>query len=159
MTRFLILALLLLFPCTAIAANGDTLTWDNTQSNGTRYTAPSMGGMYLGSTLKTSAKFIAKTATVAGGAGHALFYLTDNGASNGVALCTNVWEETLRFELNSTTFFYRPAWTISGDKKTLDVSLVSSTSSGNIVLLSLSLLSAPVAAANGTVVYMSVMCE
>lgn len=111
---------------------------------------------YLGTTQKTNAKFIAKNATVAGGAGAAIFYLTDNGLAGGNAICTNVYDDTISFEINNSANSYRWSWTISGDKKTLTATVNQSTA---VTLLGIQVLGGLAAATNGTVVRLNVLCD
>lgn len=116
--------------------------------------------IYLGTTAKTNVKLIAKSATIAGGAGQAIFYLTDNGLSGGTALCANaVYDETVDFEVNDSSAFYRPAWTIAGDRKSITATVTRATATGVIAVLGLNLLSAPTNAPNGTVVRLTVWCD
>lgn len=119
--------------------------------------------IWLNTTQKSGVKMIAKSATVAGGSGQAVFYLTDNNASNGTAVCSNVYEDTIDFEVNSNTALYRNSWVVSGDKKTVTVTSSQAVNAGNVLTSLLgavtSALGALTPTTNGTVIRMTVWCD
>lgn len=115
-----------------------------------------IGKFYLNTTPKTNVKFIAKSATVSGGAGVAVFNITDNGDSTGNALCSSVYDDTISLRINSATISYASSWVVAENKKTVTTTV---NQSSGVSLLGISLLGGFVAAANGTVVKMDLMCE
>lgn len=110
--------------------------------------------VYLGSTVKTGVKMLAGQVITTGGV--ATYYLTDTGGAGGSALFANVYGETLDFEVNDSVNSYRYSWSLSGDRKTLTVTVTRSAPTGLIALLGLNLTSAPVPTPNGTAVRMTV---
>lgn len=86
---------------------------------------------------------------VAGGAGNVIFYLTDNGASNGNALFSSV--KAVIPIINDASVNYTYGWVVSADRKTLTINAKASAGI-NVALLSLTLLGVPGNVANGTVV-------
>lgn len=103
--------------------------------------------VYQGSTQKTNPKMVCKQATVASGV--AVFYLTDNALVGGNALFTNVYQESLEFQVNDASNQYQYGWSLSG--KTLTVT-VNKIGTANLIT---GILGFP-SAANGTTVNMSV---
>lgn len=92
-------------------------------------------------------------AAVSGGGGAAIFYITTNGLSNGPAIYANVHNVTPI--INDGTGNWNYGWVVSGDKRAVTVTASKSTST-NIAVLGLNLLGAPIAAANGTVITVTV---
>lgn len=82
--------------------------------------------------------------------GQAVFYLTDNGASNGNPIFTNVYKESANFWVDDAGIQYQyGTYTLSTDKKTLTVAV---NKLGSVVLGLINIVSA----ANGVTVYMRV---
>lgn len=117
---------------------------------------PIINKFYLGTAEKTNVKFISKSATVAGGAGVSLFYLTDDGLSTGNALCSNVYDESIAVDFNSNSIIYLPSWSLSGNKKTLTVT---TNQSNFTTILGISALSTFGVAANGVVANLTLACD
>lgn len=116
----------------------------------------SIPSVYNGTTLVSNPKTFTSSAIVASGV--AVFYLTADGTSTGAALFpTGPITSSLNWFVNSASTLYlaNPVW--SNSNKTLTLTVNSATSSGLISLLGLSLLGAPTAASNGTVVNVSVL--
>lgn len=115
---------------------------------------PSLMTVYNGYTAVTSPKTFTSSGTVSSGT--VIFQLTADGTSTGTALfLSGPITSSLNWFVNSASTLYlaNPVW--SNSNKTLTLTVNSATSSGVISLLGLSLLGAPVAAANGTVVNIS----
>lgn len=87
-----------------------------------------------------------KTNPVSGGAGNAVFYLTNDGTSTGTALFTTV--EYVNAIVNDSAVNYTYGWSYNSSTKELTVNVKSSTGL-YIALLSLTLLGTPANVANG----------
>lgn len=93
------------------------------------------------------------SAVVSGGAGNAVFYLTNNHTSGGTALYTNV--SYINPIINDPTLNYSYGWTVSADKKTLTVNARAAVGI-NVALVGLTLLGVPSNVPNGTKIYVLV---
>jgi len=103
------------------------------------------------SVLKISPKFLCTTATVSNGV--AVFNLTVDGLANGDAIFANIYDQSVRFEINNATHSYRWSWTISADKKTLTATVNQATS---VSILGIQVLGGLAQATNGTIVRLNV---
>lgn len=80
------------------------------------------GANWVNGVKKTMVIEYASSAVVA--SGQAVFYLTDNGASNGSAVFTEVYKESVSFWVDDATGQYQyGAYTLSGDKKSITVNV------------------------------------
>lgn len=82
--------------------------------------------VYLGITQKSDAKLYAKSVATVGAGGVATFNLTSDGLVAGggnSAFFSNVYDETIDFEVNDSSNGYRFSWALSPDKKTLTVTV------------------------------------
>lgn len=100
---------------------------------------------YQGSTMKSGVKAVTKSVNVASGV--ATFYLTDTGLLTGAAIFTDVFMESINLSISDAAAAYQMAYSLSGDKKTLTVTVNKLTTS-NILTGILGQAAAP----NGTVV-------
>ena len=87
------------------------------------------------------------TAVVAGGAGNAVFYLTSDKTSTGIALYTNI--TYVNPIVNDSSLNYSYGWNYNAGTKALTVNTKAAVGL-NIALLSLTLLGVPSSVANGT---------
>lgn len=98
---------------------------------------------------KATVKYICTSAVVSGG--NAVFYLTDNNGSTGSAVFTNVYLESTNLYVSSSTDMYNySGLTVSGDKKTLTVTV---NRLGTVLVGIIQL----VTAANGTTVFLQIL--
>jgi hypothetical protein len=112
---------------------------------------PTIGRAYEGTTQRTSAFPIFKSATVSSGV--AAVHLTADGTSGGTALCTNgVIKDSLTVNFNDSTNSFQWGWAWSNSDKTLTVTANRYTTA-NILSGILGQ-----TAANGSVAYISVWC-
>jgi len=98
----------------------------------------------LQDTLNTIPKVHSNTVAVAGGAGNAVFYLTNNGLVDGTPLFTTV--KSVLPMVNDSALNYTYGWSLSG--ATLTVNVKRSTGI-NVALLGLTLLGVPANVPNG----------
>lgn len=84
-------------------------------------TAGSLPRVYNDGVRKTSVWEISGNASVAGGAGNVVLYLTDDGTSTGNAVFANVYLSSATYFVDSAISYNYSNWTVSGDKKTLTV--------------------------------------
>lgn len=106
-------------------------------------------GVWVSGQRKILTKRITTTAVTA--TGQAVFYLTDNNASNGNAVFTNVYKSTANFWVDNASIQYQFGnYTVSGDKKTLTVNV---NQLGSVILGLIDF----VAAANGITVHLTIM--
>lgn len=111
---------------------------------------------YEGTTQRLNPLLVNKTATVAGGAGNALFYITNDGTSTGTALCPNgTMLNSPNISVNDATAPYQFSWAWSNSNKTLTV--LSQKASG-LAVLTFTLLGIPAPVPNGTVVNATIIC-
>lgn len=118
--------------------------------------------MYEGTTKHMLTKTWTGTATTSGGT--ATFYLTDDGTGSGAAIFSTVVKSSANFWIESTTSQYQFGnYTLSGDKKTLTVSVTYlSASTGNVLLNLLGAVTSVLtgltysAVPNGVTVHMSI---
>lgn len=112
---------------------------------------PSIGVAYEGTTLRTAAFPIFKSATVSSGT--AVFNLTADGTSGGTALCTNgVIQDSVSTAVSDALASYQMSWAFTNSNKTLTVT-TNKLTTANILTGVLGQ-----AAANGSVVKVSVWC-
>lgn len=110
-----------------------------------------IGTAYEGTTLRTGAFPIFKSATV--GSGIAVFNLTADGTSGGTALCTNgVIQDSVQYVVNDATAAYQMGWAFTNSNKTLTFTS-NKLSTANILTGILGQV-----AANGAVVKLTVWC-
>lgn len=118
---------------------------------------------YRSGTLKTGVKEFITSGTCSSGS--VTFYLTDNGASNGNAIFTNVYKESANFWIEDANNAYQfSSYSLSGDKKTLTLGITRLGTSAGTALLNLiggtlSVLTGITfgnAATNGTTVYLAI---
>lgn len=108
---------------------------------------------YYNGTLIPNAITFDGSVAVAGGAGQAVIWLTDNGGSTGNAVFTTI--NTVIPIINDGTGNFNYSWVISGDKKSVTVTGQKSSATA-IALLGISLLGAPVNVANGVIITVTV---
>jgi len=107
----------------------------------------------LSGTAKTGVKTSSRSGTVSGGT--VVFNLTDDNTSGGNAYFSNVYKESANFWVDDATRQYQfGGWTLSVNKKTLTMTV--NQIGAAVSVLGISVLSAPIAAPNGTVVNMTV---
>lgn len=112
---------------------------------------PSVGVVYEGTTQRTGAFPIFKSATV--GSGIATFYLTADNTSSGTALCTNgVVQDSVSPTVSDALASYQMSWAFTNSNKTLTVT-ANKLTTANILTGILGQ-----ATANGSVVKLSVWC-
>lgn len=112
---------------------------------------PSIGVAYEGTTLRTGAFPIFKSATVSSGS--AVVNFTSDGTSGGTALCTNgVIQDSVSIIFSDSTSSFQQGWAFSNSNKTLTVTSNKFTSA-NILSGILGQ-----AAANGSVAKITVWC-
>lgn len=117
----------------------------------TQVSAISSGKAYEGTTLRSGAFPVAKTATVASGI--AVFYLTADNTAGGTALCTNgVIKDSVNAAVSDATASYQMSWAFTNTDKTLTVTANKLTTS-NILTGILGQ-----AQANGTAIKLTVWC-
>lgn len=103
---------------------------------------------WVNGSQKADSQEYCASATVS--SGQAVFYLTDNGASNGNAVFTNVYKESLSFWVDDSGVQYQfGSYTLAGDKKSITVAV---NKLGSVVLGLINVVSA----ANGVTVYMRI---
>lgn len=101
-------------------------------------------------TQKSPVKVLGKQGTVS--SGQVVLYLTDTGLAGGNALFTNVYPEFFNFFVNDSTTSWLPSYGLSGDKKTLTIT-VNKPGQAYLSLLGFNILTAATTTApNGTVV-------
>lgn len=134
---------------TASTTNGLMSKADKTKLDSLSTTSPLKA--YEGTTLRTGAFPIFKSATVASGV--ATFNLTADGTSGGTALCTGgVIQDSVNVTFNDNASSYQQSWAFTNSNKTLTVTANKFTSA-NILSGLLGQ-----AAANGSVAKVSVYC-
>lgn len=112
---------------------------------------------YDGTTARANAFPIFLSGSVT--TGSAVVNLTSDGTSTGSALCLNgVIQNSVQAVVNDASGLYPMAWAFSNANKTLTVTTNKASATGVISLLGINLLGAPVAAANGSVVKVTVWC-
>lgn len=119
---------------------------------------PSINGLqiYDGTTLRNNGISYVSSATVSSGV--AVFQLTTDGTSTGTAIFPNsVLTKSASPTPNDATAVFGYSWVFTNSNKTLTVTVNKSTPTGVIALLGISILGAPVAAANGTVVNITLL--
>jgi hypothetical protein len=109
-------------------------------------TVISMRMFSVAGTEVPNSKMYTGSKTVSGGV--AVFYMTDNGAANGNALFSAI--TSVQPVVNDSTTVYACSWVISGDLKTLTLT-VNKSATPLLSLLGLNILAQPTAAPNGTV--------
>lgn len=93
---------------------------------------------------------------IAGGSGVATFYLTSDGTSTGSAKFSDVDLDSIQIRCVAGTVYQEPTTSLSGDKKTLTVTMNKVT---GVTLLGISVLSAISAEANGATVRVRVRAK
>lgn len=117
---------------------------------------PSVDQVYDGTTLRSNAVWYVSSATVTSGI--AVFQLTTDGTSTGTSVFPNgVLLKSVSPTPNDATAVFGYSWLFSNSNKTLTVTVNKSSPTGVIALLGINILGSPVAAANGTVVNISVV--
>lgn len=110
---------------------------------------------YDGTTQRLGAFPVFGSASVATGV--ATFYLTADGTSTGTALFPNsVITNSVSVTPNDAISLYGFSWVFSNSNKTLTVTVNKSSATGVIALLGINILGAPISAANGTTVKLTV---
>lgn len=116
----------------------------------------SVNQAYENTTQRLNPILINKTVAVAGGAGNAIFNLTNDGTSTGTALCPNgVMLNSPNLSVNDATAPYQFSWAWSNSNKTMTV--LAQKASG-LAVLTFTLLGIPAPVPNGTNVNETTIC-
>lgn len=111
---------------------------------------------YENTTQRLNPILINKSVAVAGGAGNAVFNLTNDGTSTGTSLCPNgVMLNSPNLSVNDATAPYQFSWAWSNSNKTMTV--LAQKASG-LAVLTFTLLGIPAPVANGTSVNATTIC-
>lgn len=111
---------------------------------------------YENTTQRLNPIFINKSASVAGGAGNAVFNITNDGTSTGTALCPNgTMLNSPNLSVNDATAPYQFSWIWSNSNKTMTV--LAQKASG-LAVLTFTLLGIPAPVPNGTSVNSTIIC-
>lgn len=116
----------------------------------------SINQAYENTTQRLNPILINKTVAVAGGAGNAVFNLTNDGTSTGTSLCPNgIMLNSPNLSVNDATAPYQFSWAWSNSNKTMTV--LTQKASG-LAVLTFTLLGLPAPVANGTSVNATAIC-
>lgn len=111
-------------------------------------TLPLKASVYASGSVVNNARLVVAQGTVSGTGGLAPVYLTDTGTAGGNALFgTGVL--SVQPVVNDASTVYPIAWTLSGDRKTLTVTL-NKAATPLLSLLGINILAAPTASPSGT---------
>lgn len=111
---------------------------------------------YENTTQRINPILVNKTAVVSGGAGNAVFNITNDGTSTGTALCPNgTMLNSPNLSVNDATAPYQFSWAWSNSNKTMTV--LSQKASG-LAVLTFTLLGIPAPVPNGTSVNATLIC-